>query len=70
MWMVAFADAGDLVAGAVGDPGVTTPTWVSRDGRRRLQPAGDGPSLVLGGDRVVVGVRTSEPFALWRMEPE
>lgn len=67
MWSVAAADGSDLVAVAVGDQAVETPTWSSRDGGRTWQPAGDGPSIVLSHDHSIVGVRTVEPVGLWRL---
>ena len=64
MWSVA-ADGSNLVAAAVGDPAGGTPTWSSRDGGRTWQPAGDGPSVVLGHVDAVVGVRIGEPVGPW-----
>jgi hypothetical protein len=68
MWSVAAADGSNLLAAAVGDPSVETPTWSSRDGGRTWQPAGDGPSMVLGHDHAIVGVRTDEPVGLWWLQ--
>jgi hypothetical protein len=67
MWSVAAADGSNLVAAAVGDPAVETPTWSSHDGGRTWQSAGDGPSIVLSHDHEIVGVRTDEPVGLWRL---
>lgn len=66
MWSVA-ANGTNLVAAAMGDPTIETPTCSSHDGGRTWQPAGDGPSIVLSHDRSIVGVRTVEPIGLWRL---
>ncbi|TFH21120.1 MAG: hypothetical protein E4H05_00835 [Acidimicrobiales bacterium] len=67
MWTVAAAGT-DLVAASVGDPTAATPTWSSRDGGHTWHPAGDGPSIVLSLNQAVVGVRTTAPVGLWRLD--